>query len=1215
MRITRKTVLPLVALIFITQFHATLVAATPLNGRGGYNSPSSRVLYQFFQNSKAILLSLWALKPTYYAEQQDYRQSSVSRLYLPTQLVVDLYQGQWSWGGYAYALANLPLQLAEQQLSPGNTRRLVRLAQSGLLVYATYHDPAGTSLRIILPASIFLAMQSLRKMGYPLAKWLKSWVYLGGELAVSPLSRLIQQLAFVSNKLETVKKDFALDEKLLFGGRALPSGRSGENHYIALKRQQLLDTKARWSDLLSQSRWQTLSEVTPPILSAFLASRLYPSYGAMSVIAALPLAPLKFVRAAPYVKNPILDQYALVNQTFSWRLPYDTFGGTRDGMFTSVTGVNNTALPNWLQTKLAQAKLLGGLDLSGNVNDVFVNDTNKLAYLAAGDLGLVIANVSDPSNPVMLDNFPTYPAEAVNVVNDKAYVIGWDGLAVLGVSQPRDIKLLGNASVSAGRAVTVVDDIAYVGGWDFILFNISQPYNISRLATIDLPGSVGDISVVGDIAYVANFLSSSSTGLDLFNISQPSNISLLGSINTPGAARAVTIAKQIAYVIDSQAGLSLFNISKPENISWLGSFYTSSSIQNVDVVNDIAYVADWSEGFKILNVSQPGNISVLNSVNTAGYAVNLMVLGNIAYIADYSAGLALYNLSQRHNISQLNNISLLSTLDTSGKAKAITVVNDIAYVADSEAGLKVFDVSQPHNISLLTSIDTPGYATDIKVSGGIAYIADNFAGLSLFNISQLNNIRSLGRFNTPSAYGIYVANNIAYLADGTLGLALFNVSQPRNISLLDSIGTSGTAIQVSTTFPMDFTVTDDVIYLPDWKAGLKTFNNSQPTAITLLDSIDTTGWARGLTVVNNIAYLADSADLSKGYMSALYLFNISQPHNISLLNRHSMEPFLNLFSVTVTDSIAYVVGTSGVQLLNISQPQNISQLSIIPGMAHAISIVGNVLYATSDYTIKSYNIAPNITGTPIDTGVFPLSLNLVNNSGHIFASAPFNLIVGNTPSLWPNNYPSPRPTFIPTGGNSTVLPTARNLTMTPAPHRRGRGPQTFPYNINPWVLLGASTAAGCSVVGCIWCAYHQCQKHRRTQENIHPMIGGLSPVRRKQPSIEMPKITPLGLSPRPENHSKDEKKEPSNSSSDLFNEDEIMYNNDLNTTTDGPKTQQNSDSSNEDLFGEKKDTKQNQTEDNNNTNTTDQQQTEQPENHNEGNNQNETVEGGDVPAD
>ena len=201
-------------------------------------------------------------------------------------------------------------------------------------------------------------------------------------------------------------------------------------------------------------------------------------------------------------------------------------------------------------------KLSEGIHTRGFVNGLYYDYTTKRLYIAAGEVGVEIWDVSDLSKPMKVGYCYT-PGTALDV-----YVSG---------------------------------SYAYVADGDYGLriINISNPTNPTSVGYYDTPGYAWDVYVSGSYAYVADDY----TGLRIIDISNPTTPRSVGYCDTPGYAYDVYVSGNYAYVADGS--LRIIDISNPTTPREVGYYDTPGLAYEVYVSGSYAYVADEYYGLQI----------------------------------------------------------------------------------------------------------------------------------------------------------------------------------------------------------------------------------------------------------------------------------------------------------------------------------------------------------------------------------------------------------------------------------------------------------------------------------------------------------------------------------------------------------------------------------------------------------------------------------------
>ncbi len=287
-----------------------------------------------------------------------------------------------------------------------------------------------------------------------------------------------------------------------------------------------------------------------------------------------------------------------------------------------------------------QLEAVGAFNPSGYSLDVVVNGDK--AYLVVGTKGLLILDVSDPTDPFEIGSHTTNGyAQAVAVDGKTAFVaIRSEGVAIIDVSDP------------------------------------SRPLQIG---TFDTPGSAHAITVYQDLALISD----QQGGLQVARIQSDRSLVGLASVETLGYPTAVAVSGSYAWVAVGDAGLQVFDLSDPEAPESIGHLDLPGDASDVALYGDLAYVAAGYRGVRIVNASDPSSPSELAWISTAGEAAAVSVAGDTLFIAERTEGMSAYSL-----IDPLDP-QLVAQVDTPGEATAMAVAGDFVYIADRQEGMLV----------------------------------------------------------------------------------------------------------------------------------------------------------------------------------------------------------------------------------------------------------------------------------------------------------------------------------------------------------------------------------------------------------------------------------------------------------------------------------------------------------------------------------------------
>ncbi|MFX1535539.1 MAG: LVIVD repeat-containing protein [Promethearchaeota archaeon] len=262
--------------------------------------------------------------------------------------------------------------------------------------------------------------------------------------------------------------------------------------------------------------------------------------------------------------------------------------------------------------------------------------------------GVVIIDVSDPTDPVKLSSFYDggMPRE-ITIKDDVVFVAdGADGLEFLNISDLENPTEIYQYPVNQYASdVEVVDDLLYAANWNFGLeiFNISNPESpvkIYKYSSNSL--NCVQVDVQGDIACVTDH-KSEYTALRILNISNPSSPQLLDSYSPANVDFwDPMIYGDYLYVGNHALNggeLQIYNITDPTDMVQIGEFDDGGSIMTFNLNDTLAFVADYTDGVEVVDITDPTNPVEIGSFYDGGHAKEVVVKNNLLFVADREDGL------------------------------------------------------------------------------------------------------------------------------------------------------------------------------------------------------------------------------------------------------------------------------------------------------------------------------------------------------------------------------------------------------------------------------------------------------------------------------------------------------------------------------------------------------------------------------------------------
>jgi hypothetical protein len=186
---------------------------------------------------------------------------------------------------------------------------------------------------------------------------------------------------------------------------------------------------------------------------------------------------------------------------------------------------------------------------------------NDYVYAACYDKDFCIFSTSTKSAPYVLSQLflPGEKSDAVYTDGNFAYVIDQDsGLFVIDVSNASSPQLRGRFNEENYWDYSEFDDVVVSGNYAFVssiqnlhIIDISDKTKPVQINRWELPAAGRDLFLQNNLLFVA----ANTDGIIVFNISDPANISLVGSFVTPDLAFASFAAGDKIFVADYNSGL------------------------------------------------------------------------------------------------------------------------------------------------------------------------------------------------------------------------------------------------------------------------------------------------------------------------------------------------------------------------------------------------------------------------------------------------------------------------------------------------------------------------------------------------------------------------------------------------------------------------------------------------------------------------------------
>lgn len=302
-----------------------------------------------------------------------------------------------------------------------------------------------------------------------------------------------------------------------------------------------------------------------------------------------------------------------------------------------------------------------------------------------------------------------------------------------------------------------------------------QQLFLNKIATT---GSGGyDVCISGDYAYVTN-----NDGFDIFDISNPFNPSKVGDLEIENGAFGISVIDNLAFVSAQGLGLVIANITDKTEPVIISQTTVGGLATRTFIDGDYAYVAAYENGLKIVNISDITSPILVGSYYDTGRTDYIWVNGNYAYLANANVGLEILDISDKVNPSRIRTMFLGGTTD-------LHRCGDLLFVSTYESSVFVLNISTASNPIQIGSYsdDDEGEAQGVVGNSTHIFVADNY-GVEYLNISNLPQITEVAenRQGISSAHDIDFKDNFIFIAGGSVGVGLmvFEISDTEKSEFL-----------------------------------------------------------------------------------------------------------------------------------------------------------------------------------------------------------------------------------------------------------------------------------------------------------------------------------------------------------------------------------------------------------------------------------------------
>ncbi len=567
----------------------------------------------------------------------------------------------------------------------------------------------------------------------------------------------------------------------------------------------------------------------------------------------------------------------------------------------------------------AESRSIGQSDvLPGIVQDICL--VGNLAYVAAGEAGLIVLDVADPSS-VRTISIVSTPGDAQSVTvghkDGLVYVASggqlgpWEGgtLSIVDVSKPDMPTQVASVEMPGfAHRVALIEHYAYVlyeGG--LLVLDVSDLASPVEIVRVGVSQGARALVVTDGYAYVAGY------GLQVVDVSDPAAPRQVSSFEVKFPTWAVAVKGELAYLTDTfcemgYCGSTIYivDVSDPARPQQVSTWFTKSAVTDASVHEDALYLTSWQKGLQVVDVSDPTSPQLLGEYATLPNVEDVLVSNSYAYVSDGAqSGLQVLDLATLSRGSRTQG-TVASTIWADGYVLA----GGYAYVPVWAGGLCIVDVRDPDAPREVAVADI-GMAEQAVVTGERAYVTIGYEGLAILDVADPSVPRVLGEVSLNGlAEGLAMAGDQAYVTvdDGEQDvLYVIDVADPSQPSEIARAALKGKGLNIALASKAGYAyvaVADCTYYLgiPQCSGGLQVIDVSDPSRPQTVVFVEVPGGVLDIAVSGDYTFVAAGSE-------GVWALDVSEPEHSRAVGWRDTAGRAG--SIVVVGDLVYIADGSG----------------------------------------------------------------------------------------------------------------------------------------------------------------------------------------------------------------------------------------------------------------------------------------------------------------
>ena len=388
---------------------------------------------------------------------------------------------------------------------------------------------------------------------------------------------------------------------------------------------------------------------------------------------------------------------------------------------------------------------------SSSPQDRILVSGNTLFLLKSDSLK--IFDISNPASPKMLSSL-TGTHSGLCISEKFLYLAeGNRGLQIYDISNPEMPVFSGGYHSNGADRIFVKGDYAYTGNGELQILDVSNPHNLFNIGTI--PFTIyhrwENLDVKNDILFIGCRHSKYPTqGLYVYDISNPEEPRQINYIDSFEVENALEIENESAFILTDSL-LIILNISDPENINETGKYNLKDYARDLIIQNNYAFILCQKRGIVVLDVSSHTKIKEVNNWQSK-LILSLFIRNNYLYCIGLEQ-LEIFDISDIYHPVFAGSFDYPIGYAFFGHSRIFMMQNSIYMVINR--GLWVLDVSNPDSIHEIGIFSTSTRPTNVSLKDGYIYLANGDAGLYILKHDTTADIEIQRQYGASETFQLF----------------------------------------------------------------------------------------------------------------------------------------------------------------------------------------------------------------------------------------------------------------------------------------------------------------------------------------------------------------------------------------------------------------------------------------------------------------------------